>query len=283
MGAVLALVSAVSYGLSDFLGGLLSRRVSFVRVAFLGQLGGLVSLVAAALVSAAPPAVTDLGWGALSGVGTGVAMVFLFRGMSRGAMSIVVPISAVGGVALPVLVGVAVLGDRPSWPVWAGIVLIVPALWAVSRGPATSRMTSTAVSDGMLASVGIAVQYLALARAGPSAGIWPVASGRVSSVLIVALLAVVLAPRPGPAAAGTALRGRTASCAAGAGALAALALFCYLLATRTELVTVAVVLSSLYPAIPALLGITALKERLTRFQTAGLIGALTAGVAIAVA
>lgn len=51
MGAFLALLSAVSYGISDYLGGLLSRRGSFARVALLGQLGGLGSLL---LVATAP-------------------------------------------------------------------------------------------------------------------------------------------------------------------------------------------------------------------------------------
>jgi len=36
VGALLALASAVSYGLSAFLGGVLSRRASFIRVALLG-------------------------------------------------------------------------------------------------------------------------------------------------------------------------------------------------------------------------------------------------------
>ena len=56
-------------------------------------------------------------------------MLFLYRGISRGAMSVVVPVSAVGGVALPVLVSVALLGDRPTVLAWTGIAVAVPALW----------------------------------------------------------------------------------------------------------------------------------------------------------
>lgn len=50
----------------------------------------------------------------------------------------------------------------------------------------------------------------------------------------------------------------------------------YLAATREEMLVVAVVLSSFYPAIPVLLGITALRERLNVPQTAGLLGAAAA-------
>ena len=81
---MLAVASALSYGVSDVIGGLLSRRTSFLRVALSGQLCGLVTTTAAATLIPSTPAVADLGWGALSGLGTGAAMVFLFRGMSRG-------------------------------------------------------------------------------------------------------------------------------------------------------------------------------------------------------
>src|SRR5262245_54569559 len=104
MGVVLALVSAIAYGLADYAGGLLSRRAHFATIALAGQLAGLVFACAAALLVPAGVTLADLGWGALSGVGTGVGMAFLYRGLARGDMSVVVPVTAVGGVALPVLV-----------------------------------------------------------------------------------------------------------------------------------------------------------------------------------
>ncbi|MEV0074474.1 hypothetical protein [Amycolatopsis sp. NPDC050768] len=42
MGTLLALASAVCYGLSDFVGGLVSRRAPFAAVALIGQGGGLL-------------------------------------------------------------------------------------------------------------------------------------------------------------------------------------------------------------------------------------------------
>lgn len=253
MGALLALASALAYGVADYAGGVLSRRAHFGTVAFVGQVGGLVFALAAAPFVPATVSLAGLGWGALSGVGTGVGMLFLYRGVSRGAMSVVVPVSAVGGVAIPVVVGVVLLGDRPSALAWVGIVVAVPALWLVAhtRGPAKPE----GVGDALVASVGIAVQYLALAQA--EAGLWAVVAGRVAAALVVlpAVRGPVTAVVP----------------AAACGAVAALALTCYLLATWQQLVTVAVVLSSLYPAIPVLLGITLLRERLTGAQISGLV------------
>ncbi|PXY29972.1 EamA family transporter [Prauserella endophytica] len=272
MGPVLALASAAAYGLSDFAGGLLARRAHFVTVALLGQAGGLVVALLAAPAFPSTPRPESVAWGALSGVGTGIGMLFLFRGLSRGAMSVVVPVSAVGGVALPVLVGVLFLEERPSVPSWLGIAVAVPALWLVSRTrDGTGRGAAAATADGLVASVGIALQYLALAQADPASGIWPVVTGRVAAILTILPLLRATHVRARPSAA-------TVGWAAVTGALAALALVCYLLATRQQLVVIAVVLSSLYPVIPVLLGITVLRERLGWRQTLGLVAA---GAAIA--
>jgi len=263
VGALLALASSAAYGLADFAGGLLSRRSHPGAVAMAGQLGGLLlALVAATATPATPatPGLTDLAWGAFSGVGTGIGMLFLYRGLSRGDMSVVVPVSAVVGVALPVIVGVAVLGDRPSPLAWAGILVAVPALWLVSRTGDGGEPDG--ISDALVASVGFAIQYLALAQATPAAGLWPIVAGRVAAAAVVAP-AAWRKPFAGLGAAAT-------------GMLAALALVCYLLATRQQLVTVAVVLSSLYPVVPVLLGITVLRERLSKGQVIGLIAAALA-------
>lgn len=285
MGVALALLSALSYGVSDVIGGLAARRASPVRVALLGQLGGLVAAaVAVAVVAHGTPAPADLAWGAVSGVGTGLAMVFLFRGLSRGAMSVVVPLSAVGGVALPVLVGALVLGERPPQATWVGVVLALPALWMISRGSAgRSRASSASLVDGLVASVGIAVQYLALARAGAGAGLWPVLSGRVAAIGAVVGAAMTIMRGIGPGDGRRPPPRCSVHVAAyAAGALAAVALGAYLGAVRTEFVTVAVVLSSLYPVVPVVVGLAVLHERLRPHQAFGLAAALGAAVLMAV-
>jgi drug/metabolite transporter (DMT)-like permease len=271
LATVFALASSALYGVSDVAGGLLARRVNFATVALVGQVGALAFMVVVSLTTAAPSVeVADLMWGGLSGVGTGLGMTFLFRGLSRGDMSVVVPIVAVGGIALPVLVGVTLLGDRPSLLSWSGIAAAVPALWLVTRTGRFDAAQSAAVVDGLTASVGIALQYIALAQAGPNSGTWPVTAGRLTATFAIVPLAVYAGgwswPRLPPALG-----------AAATGILAAMALVCYLLATHRELIAVAVVLSSLYPAIPVVLGITALQERPTTQQAVGLV---VAGAAV---
>lgn len=286
MGIVLALASALSYGISDVLGGVASRRISFVHVALIGQAGALAVVALTMVVTSVPPAQgASLAWGAASGVGTGMAMTFLFRGISRGAMSVVVPVSAVGGVALPVLVAVVLLGEKPSMLTWAGILLALPSLWLISRSPDRPGTPSrSSVADGLVASVGIALQYLCLAQAGSASGLWPILSGR-GAALATILLALVLIARRGARASDTGQRRPTLSMltlSAAAGVLAAAALTLYLAALRTELVTVTVVLSSLYPVVPVLVGLMLLREQLRRSQGAGVALVMVATVLIAV-
>ncbi|MBB5936303.1 EamA family transporter [Streptomyces zagrosensis] len=290
MGVFLALSSAACYGVVDFAGGLLSRRAHFAIVTFVGQVGGLaLAVVLAVSVPAEHVGSADMLWGALSGLGSGLAMHFLNRGLSRGAMSIVIPISAVTGVALSVLCGVCLLGDRPTALAWLGMCVTVPALWLVSRGdrgdrggkpdggngpgplPDAGVEVGPAVSDGLVASAGVAVQYIGLAQAAPAAGLWPVPCGRVAAV-------AVLLP--------AAYRHRehfrqpvgllAAAAVTGAGAAGGLAL--YLLAAQQQMLALAVVLASLYPAIPTLLGLSVLHERATRAQAIGLLSAAAATV-----
>jgi uncharacterized membrane protein len=205
-------------------------------------------------------------WGAASGVGTATGLFFLYRGLTRGSMSVVVPLSTVGAVALPVVTGVLLLQERPSMLSWLGIALAFPAIALVS-GAAGPRTASTAsVRDALMSSAGFALQYIALAQAGSGAGLWPVAAGRVASVVTMLPLAALVHHR-------MRLRSGLFWPAAANGVMAAAGLTLYMLASRQEIMAVAVVLSSLYPVIPVVLGITVLRERLSTWQTAGIASA----------
>jgi uncharacterized membrane protein len=103
MGVTLALLSALCFGLSDFIAGLLARRIDGAAVAFVGQICGTALVVVTACCVTAPDVSTGalMTWGALSGTGTGLGAAFLFRAMAAGRFSIVVPLSDLAGVALP--------------------------------------------------------------------------------------------------------------------------------------------------------------------------------------
>ncbi|PSK93643.1 putative membrane protein [Murinocardiopsis flavida] len=275
MGEALALVSALCFGLTDVAAGLLSRRAHSITVACYGQAFGTV-LMAAVVPFAAAPEVhpADLGWGALSGVGTGLGAAALFHAMSVGRFSTVVPLSVVAGAALPVLAGVALLDERPGVAAWAGIAASVPALWLIARstggrgGPGDGGAVA-GLLPALLAGAAFALQYTALAQADPAAGLWPLLANRAASAVLV--FALVL-PRPArlrvPALIGAG--------AAGSGALSTAAITAFALAGRAQDLSTAAVLTSMYPVVPVLWGVAALGERLDRHQSFGLVCAAAA-------
>jgi drug/metabolite transporter (DMT)-like permease len=263
VGEALALGAALCFGITDFASALLARRVHSAAVALVAQLGGTALVSGAAVVVPASSVTTGaLGWGALSGVGTGIGVAFLFRGMGNGQLSVVVPLSDVAGVVVPVLFGVLLLGERPSATCWLGIVAAAPALWLVT-GAGTRRGSAAGSADGLLSGLGFALQFVALVPVDPAAGLWPLVASRVASVAV--LVVVVLR-----AGARVRMPRRLALGCAASGAVGTLAIACYTFATREQLVSVAVVLSALYPVVPVLLGLTVLREQLTRGQAAGL-------------
>lgn len=266
MAELLALVSALLFGLVHFGSGILARRADSFAIALYGQLGGVgLVLIAGVFWPAERLGFAGLGWGALSGLGTGVGVAFLYRGLARGQMSIVVPLSDVGAVALPVLVGVALLGDRPSLPAWIGIVTAIPALWLVSRRTgAVGKSTASGAADGLLAGAGFALQFVAISRVDLAAdGLWPVLAARL---LAIATTATLGKPYGGELR----LTRRLVLPACLVGAVGSVGIVLYLIATEHQLLTLVTVLAALYPAVPVVLAMTFLRERLSRGQAAGL-------------
>ncbi len=281
---LLALLCAVSYGASDFLGGLGSRRASFIRVAIVAQTASMLAVLLAASLAGGHLTFEGVWWGALGGLGAGTGSLALYRGLGRGQMSVVGPISGVGTAVIPAVAGLA-LGERPSAVTLVGVAAILPAVYLIARGdePATlggpSAGVQAGVTDGVLAGVGFGAFFLALAQAGSGDGLWPSAASAVASTLLI--IGFLLARRPHPAdddATSMAPITRLTAVAAGLSAGAASAL--YLLATRQGLLVVVAVLAALYPAVTVLLARSVLHERSSRGQVVGLLMAAGAVVAI---
>jgi drug/metabolite transporter (DMT)-like permease len=265
MAVLLALCSALFYGLSDFVGGVLARRTSAWSVAVVGQTSSFVCVAALAFLGGGNPAPEHFAWALVAGVGNGCGVGFLYRGFASGRMAVVAPVSAVGAAVVPVLAG-AIGGERPSWVVWLGIAVALPGIWLVSSTPGSTGESSpiaAGVVDGILAGLGFGVLFAALGQVPESAGWWPLTVTQAVAVPAVVLLAIALRAPWVP-------RGRDVRWAVLMGPLGAGATGAFLLAVQHGYLTVAGVIASLYPASTVLLAALLLHERVHRTQGVGL-------------
>ena len=272
MAILLALVSALAYGLSDFIGGLVARRTSAWSVAVVGSLTAAICTAAFAAVVPGDPTGADLAWAVLAGAGSGAGAGFLYRGFAAGRMGVVAPVSAVGAAVVPLLVGVF-SGERPALLAWVGIAAALPGIWLVSREPVPEdpaphepghhSATAAGVVDGLLAGLGFGVLFAALGQIPDSAGLWPLALTQLLSVPTVVVIAGLLRERWVP-------RHRAAWHAVWCGLLSTVATATFLFATQRGFLTISGVLASLYPAFTILLAAVFLKEHIHRAQAVGL-------------
>jgi drug/metabolite transporter (DMT)-like permease len=281
MFALLALASAACYGAADFLGGFTSKRANTLAIVVVSQFAGLLLLlVAFPLLPASSPGRMDFVWGAAAGLTGGVGVALLYRALAIGVMAVVAPTTAVCAVIIPVLVAV-VLGERPGAVTIGGIVLAIIAITLVSQSEHPEpELTQTKKDSGtsaftlaLLSGILIGFFFVALARTGSEAGLWPLVVARAVSVTLFAVMAVL---------ASQSLRlpsGLLGFVIAGGG-LDMLANLLYMIATRSGPLSVVVTLASLYPASTVLLARIVLHERLNSRQLVGIVCAMIAVIAI---
>lgn len=264
MGIILGLLAALCYGASDFAGGLGGRRSSSEAVAIVSQpIALLAAVLAVVVVGGDHPGLATLGWGALSGLGSGVGTIALYRGLTVGRMGVVAPVSAVLAAALPAVVGLST-GDSLSALRLSGLVLALPGIALVSRQPSSERQPGrTGVAEAVVAGLAFALLFIGLARSGTASGAWPLIAGQSVAVVTVLVLGLGLGSSRGTWRAAAAPGLVT-------GILGGLATLLYLAATGRGDLSVVAVLTSLYPAVTILLARLLLREQWARIQVAGL-------------
>ena len=271
-GVLLALSSALAYGTADFIGGVASSRHSLWQVVLVAQAAGALVMLGAGLMVPGSPATLDFAWALLAGVGSATGSIFLFRGLARGRMGLVAPISAVGAAALPVMAGVA-LGERPSGLAWVGVLAALPGIWLVSRETTPDRPAQTrgALVNGAIAGAGFGILFIALAQISDDAGPLPLAANQLIGAILTLIAATSLrqAWRPSRNVVGW---------GSASGVLGASGTLAFMVATETTSLGIAGVLASLYPAITVLLAAVVLGERIDAGQRMG-IGICTLAVA----
>ncbi len=313
---VLALLASLGWGLSDFLGGLRSRRLP-LRAVVAGMLcGGLLTACFAAIVRGGGyPGNEILLPGVIAGFGSVIAISSLYKALAIGSMSIVAPISAAYPV-VPVIYGL-LNGERPSALQFAGMALISAGVIAASyvRGPTAEPVGQDAAAGGGAGESGLAIVPLpdlgeglvervrrdasahrprTLASVGFGA-LAALASGIVLTALssaadtdpywglivmrAVALVIVLLVVAAGRS--GFGVRPAQAPALLGIGALDTVATGLFGIATTYGFLSVVSVIASLFPLGTIALARLILRERIQRHQSVGVVAALAGAAVVA--
>jgi drug/metabolite transporter (DMT)-like permease len=270
----LALGSAIVFGAGDFCGGAASRRGGSTGVLLLSLPTGLGLLLVVAVAVGGGSTPGALTWGAASGLAGGAGLLVFYRALAQGPMSVVAPVSGLMAAVVPAVVGVA-REERLSFTALAGIGLCLVAICFVSIEPNKNREGRAGVAGPLLAVLAGAGfgAFFVLIRQGDDGTLWPLVASKAVGVLMVAVAAAAL--RTGPP-----LKDRfTVGIALLAGALDVVGNALYVLAARAGMLSIAGVLSSLYPASTVLLARLVYGERLRPIQCVGLLVAV-AGVGL---
>jgi len=276
MTILLALASAIVYGVADYAGGRSTRTNPAPVVAVVGQLMSLVLIAVALVIARTPvPGASSLVWGAAGGLSGGIGLSAFYHALANGAMSVVAPLTAVVSSVLPVVVGLA-SGERPQPIAYVGIALAIVAVALVSgaigqRDRPTSKLV---LAFAVFAGLGFGGLFVALDRAADDSGVWPLLAARCGSIPL--LLVLVTIGRRAVREQRPTWRGLRFAYVAGV--LDMSANFLYLEATHGGLLSLVAVVGSLYPASTVLLAYGLDRERIHRPQ---LVGMGVAAVALA--
>lgn len=279
MGALFALISSIAWGSADVAGGLGSRRVGSVRVIAVNYPAGALILTLFALFIV--PGTIDGDVIRLSiftsVVGT-AGMILLYAALAVGPMGIVSPLTAIGGAAIPVIVGL-VRGEPLTITFAIGAILALAAVFLVSResGP-HARITPRALLLSAGAGIAIGFFLAALGIAPEGSGVWAATLSRWWSTLGMIVVTVVLISRKGTGS----WKPYPWLFAISAGGLDAVANGLFQLAAQQGELAVVAVIGSLYPATTLLIAHIFLKERMSAVQWTGVALALGAVVALTV-
>jgi drug/metabolite transporter (DMT)-like permease len=267
---LLGLGASIGWGLADFGGGLASRSAPILGVLAITQVLGVLIAVPGAIIRAEPALTTaDAGWSLLAAAFGAVGLGALYHGLSVGRMGVVAPVTGVLVAAIPTSFGVLLEG-LPSGLVLAGIGLAIASVVVVSRVPGEADERTSGFWWGVVAGIAFGGLTIALSRVGDGRVFAPLALMRGGEAVLFGI-AIVVGRRPWR------VPRRLWPLMLAIGALDMGATASYIAATQSGPLTIAAILSALYPVVTVILAATVLRERVTRVH---LLGIVVAGISI---
>ncbi|HEX6132154.1 MAG TPA: DMT family transporter [Actinomycetota bacterium] len=276
------LVAAVGWGLSDFFGAVVGRRIGSLATVLVAQAFSALFVTALLLggehdVGAAAPFV---GWIALNGVVSAAAYASHYRALELGPVAVVSPIGAcyaLVGVALSMVV----LGERPSGLALTGGAVTVAGVMLTSTDLRALRAGTHGMPPGLpwavVAAVTFGVGGFLLAylskELGWEIGLWSSRVAQLAGFVGLAALAGRDVPRR-VRAAPTMLAGAIV-----VGLADLIGVVSYSVGNETEFASILFVSSAVFPLLAVALSVAFLRERPVPNQYVG-VAMTVAGLAL---
>ena len=275
MSAALALLSSLFWGTADFLAGNLTKRYAAIAVTGVSQFFGLLVGLAIMLATNAYIAPT-LHWSSylLPGIFAGICgflgLISYYSGLATGQMGVVAPISSLSAV-IP-LIYALVRGEHLKSIQIAGILVALLGGFCASGPHIAGRLPLKPLFFGAGAALGFGSALAFMAQGSKSSAIMTMTTMRVTTFIFCLVIAARFKNMGGFAA-------KDFRILAVIGVIDFLANFLLGVATTKGLVSIAMILGSLFPIVTVLLAYKFLHERLHKVQYLG-VGFAILGVGL---
>ena len=276
MASLLALVSSLLWGSADYHAGNMSKRLPSMVVLGINQAFGLLFGLILLLITDGwiSPTLNRDGYlinGALAGLCGYVGLLCLYAGLSTGRMGVVSPISSLS-VLLPLFFAFVIKGDQLSKPVMIGVIAAVIGGFLASGPEVSQGLPLRPVLLAMGAALGFGTALTFMAIGSQDSSLLTMVTMRATTFFVSISFFIKRGNLGGvtrkdiPLLAAVGIADFSANLLLG-------------IATTKGLVSIAMVLGSLYPIATAILAYLFLKERLHKVQYLGVLLAV-GGVAL---
>ena len=268
----LSLGTCIAWGSANFLGGVVSKRISPFLFAVGEHLAAIAFMTLLAVTTHAPfPTLRTELWSLAAGLAGGIGLAVFYGSLSRGSMGLAAPVAAVLSAAIPAVVTTLREGS-PDGRRLIGFALAIVGVWLISGS--SDKTERKILGAAILAGCGFAMYSLAIKQAGLGSPMWIEVHSRFGALCVTAAIAGYQRNFAG-------LSKTVGRWALFVGLVDTVGSLAFVRAAQVGRLDAVVIIASLHPAVTVILATTILKERLTQRRTAGICFALLALMLIA--
>lgn len=267
-------MAAITWGISDFSGGLASKKQSTILVLFVSQIFGIGTLFAIIMSKGENYQSGQLLWSALGGISGAIGLLTLYHGFTKGTTSIISPISAATAISIPVIFSVVTNGT-PNQSQSVGLALAIVSIVLLSMNSTSKDQTESSnivnITYGLISGFGFGMFFIFVDQFKVNSVFWPLAMLRMFSLIFLMIIIVYKSQN-------SSLRHKNKikilriELIVITGVGDTLANVFFTLSAQSGRLDVASILSSLFPVVTVLLAFIIYKEKILFHQKIGLFG-----------